>query len=305
MHRRGLKSAVAGACALLVGACATGELAAQEKKPRLAVLSFDSSRIDSGYAHLSSSVVNGMFETQLVKTGKFSVVERKRIEEVLAEQGLGLSGAVDPGTAARVGKILGVELILVGDITALGMRKSGGGTGMFGGSKTTLEGALDVRLVSTTTAQIVFAETANNSDSNFNIRAFGVGGGVDFDETMIDKVFRPVVSDLSQQMAGKVGEIVGNMRGGGGGISGKIANVVGANIYINQGSNEGVKVGDVFDVFRTGEEIRDPDTGAVLDVIESLVGRIIITSVKEKVSIGTAQSGGGFQSGDVVRPPKS
>ena len=66
---------------------------AQEKKPRIAVLPFDSSHISSAHASLATSVVNGMFETQLVKTGKFTVIERKRIEAVLSEQGLGLSGA--------------------------------------------------------------------------------------------------------------------------------------------------------------------------------------------------------------------
>jgi curli biogenesis system outer membrane secretion channel CsgG len=291
--------------ALLLAAGSIVELSAQEKKPRIAVLPFDSSRIDSAHAHLTTNVVNGMFETQLVKTKKFDVIERKRIEDVLKEQGLGLSGAVDPTTAVQVGKILGVELILTGDITALGVRKAGGGGRLFGGSKRTVEGALDVRLVNTKTAQIVFAEVAKHEDSSYKVKMFGVGGGVDFDDTAIEKVFRPCVTDLSKQMADQIGDIVSGLRGGGGAVVGKIANVIGGKIYINKGANEGVKVGDVFEVFRTGQEIRDPDTGAVLDVEEDLIGRIIITQVKEKVSIGSGQGGGGFQSGDVVRPAGS
>ncbi|HXI04271.1 MAG TPA: CsgG/HfaB family protein [Candidatus Saccharimonadales bacterium] len=302
MHAGMTRKAATLLSAILVAAGSLTALAAQEKKPRIAVLPFDSSRIDSSYAHLSQSVVNGMFETQLVKTGKFTVIERKRIKEVLSEQGLGLSGAVDPTTAAKVGKILGVELILTGDITELGMRKSGGGSSMFGGSKTTLEGSLDIRLISTTSAEIVFADTSKHEDSNYKVRAFGVGGGVDFDETSIEKVFRPCVKDLTEEMAAKAGEIVGTMRGGGG-LEGKIASVAGGKIYINKGGNEGVKVGDVFEVYRPGNEIRDPDTGAVLDVEEKLIGKIIVTEVKDKLSIASAQSGSGFLTGDVVRPP--
>jgi len=301
MDRNQLKRAVAMAGVFLAAAGSMTMVAAQEKKPRIAVLPFDSSHISSSHASLSTSVVNGMFETQLVKTGKFIVIERKRIEEVLKEQGLGLSGAVDASTAVKVGKILGVELILTGDITQLGVRESGGGSSMFGGSKRTLEGALDVRLISTETAQIVFAEVAQNQDSSFKIRAFGVGGGVDFDETAIDKVFRPAVTELANKMAGEAANIVSTQRGGGGLVA-KIANVVGASIYINKGAGEGVKVGDVFEIFRTGQEIRDPDTGAVLDVEQTLIGRIIITEVKEKVAIGRAQSGAGFQSGDTAKP---
>jgi len=280
---------------------------AQQKKPRIAVLPFDSSHISSSYAHLSTSVVNGMFETELVKTGKFVVIERKRLEAVLQEQGLGLTGAVDASTAVKVGKILGVELVLVGDITKLGVKQAGGSTGIFGGvglSKNTLEGGLDVRLVSTQTAQIVFAENEFNADSSFKGQFRSSSGGTDFDETKIDKVFRPCVERLAKKMADKAGEVVGEMRGAGG-LTPKIANVVGPKIYLNMGAAEGIKVGDTFEVFRQGEEIRDPDTGAVLDVEVTLIGKIIVTEVKEKVAIASAQSGAGFEKGDVAKPPKS
>jgi len=276
-------------------------VSAQEKKPRIAVLPFDSSHISSAHAHLATSVVNGMFETQLVKTGKFTVIERKRIEAVLSEQGLGLSGAVDPTTAVKVGKILGVELILTGDVTQLGVRKAGGGGGMFGGSKTTMEGSLDVRLISTETAQIVFADVSHNEDSNYKVKVFGVGGGVDFDDNSIEKIFRPCVQDLSKKMADKVGDIVSAQRGGGG-LEAKIANVSGSKIYLNKGANEGVKVGDVFEIYRMGQEIRDPDTGAVLDVEKTLIGKVIVTEVKEKIAIANVQSGAGFQAGDFATP---
>jgi curli biogenesis system outer membrane secretion channel CsgG len=299
-------TAWAGALALVASASIFGALA-QDKKPRIAVLPFDSSHISTSYASLSTSVVNGMFETELFKTGKFIVVERKRIQDVMKEQGLGLSGAVDATTAAKVGKILGVELILTGDITSLGVKQSGAHTGFLGGaggSKNTLQGGLDIRLISTTSTQIVFADNAQNTDSSMKISVFGTGGGVDFDETKIDKVFRPCVVQLCQKMAGKVGDMVGEMRGGGG-LAGKIANVSGEKIYLNIDSGEGVKVGDAFEVYRQGEEIRDPDTGAVLDVETKLIGKIIVTEVKDKVSIASSQSGSGFQKGDVIRPPKS
>src|SRR5438477_3979275 len=40
-------------------------------------------------------------------SSKFSVIERDKLALVLKEQGLGASGAVDPTTAAKVGKLLG------------------------------------------------------------------------------------------------------------------------------------------------------------------------------------------------------
>jgi curli biogenesis system outer membrane secretion channel CsgG len=52
-----------------------------------------------------------------VKTGEFSVIERRQIETILAEQNMGASGLVDPATAARVGKLLGAPAVIVGSIT--------------------------------------------------------------------------------------------------------------------------------------------------------------------------------------------
>ena len=45
-----------------------------------------------------------------------AVVERRRLDAVLQEQKLGLSGLVDPSTAARIGKLLLADLVVAGSI---------------------------------------------------------------------------------------------------------------------------------------------------------------------------------------------
>src|SRR5438132_226597 len=54
-------------------------------------------------------------ENQLL-SAKFSVVERDKLNLVLKEQGLATAGAVDPTTAAKVGKLLGVQYVVMGGI---------------------------------------------------------------------------------------------------------------------------------------------------------------------------------------------
>ena len=49
-------------------------------------------------------------------SSKFSVIERDKLALVLKEQGLATSGAVDPSSAAKVGKILGVKYIILGGV---------------------------------------------------------------------------------------------------------------------------------------------------------------------------------------------
>ena len=54
-------------------------------------------------------------ENQLL-SAKFSVVERDKLNLVLKEQGLATAGAVDPTTAAKVRKLLGVQYVVMGGI---------------------------------------------------------------------------------------------------------------------------------------------------------------------------------------------
>ncbi len=87
------------------------------------------------------------------------------------------------------------------------------------------------------------------------------------------------------------------------GITGKVAAVSGNKVYLNIGSAEGVAVGMVFVISNVIEEVKDPDTGEVLDVVTEDVCEITIAEVKERTSNGpiTASLGGRPQKGDVAK----
>lgn len=53
---------------------------------------------------------------ELVNAGKLLIIERSRLDQVLKEQNLSLSGALDAGTAARIGKLLSVDAVVIGTI---------------------------------------------------------------------------------------------------------------------------------------------------------------------------------------------
>ncbi len=52
----------------------------------------------------------------LVANGELMVIERSRIDQILKEQSLSMTGAVDAGTAAKIGKILSVDAVVIGTI---------------------------------------------------------------------------------------------------------------------------------------------------------------------------------------------
>jgi len=65
-------------------------------------------------------IIFDLIVTELVTDGTFSVIERNRLDEILAEQNLGDSSQANPSSAARIGKVLGVNTMIVGNITQFG-----------------------------------------------------------------------------------------------------------------------------------------------------------------------------------------
>ena len=82
------------------------------------------------------------------------------------------------------------------------------------------------------------------------------------------------------------------------GVAGKIARVDGGTIYLNVGSEAGVKEGAEFDVVRMGDSIKDPDTGEVLGQNETKVGRVRNTAWGPRLSTAAAVSGSDFKAGE-------
>lgn len=57
--------------------------------------------------------------TRLHQTKKFKVIERQQLNRIIAEQKLSLTGMVDPASAQKLGRVLGVDSIVFGSISDL------------------------------------------------------------------------------------------------------------------------------------------------------------------------------------------
>jgi curli biogenesis system outer membrane secretion channel CsgG len=286
--------------ALVVLAALAISISALAQKPRIAILQIDN-KTQYWHGNLGPAIedwlVNG-----LVESGQFRVMERQQLQSVLQEQGLSLSGAVDEKTAVKVGKLLGCQLVLFGAVTDFSVKKSGAGVGYFVGvdvSTTKVEGTLNVRLVNTTTAEIIFVATEKGEDSHSKVFVAGTGGGVDWDEGSAHKIFEPAVKNIVTKIVNKTAAIKDSL-GAAAALEGKVAKVSEGKIYISIGSTDGVKEGDTYSVFRLGEKITDPDTGKVLGQDKTRIGTYTVTKIAgEHLSIGVMDAGTA-QPGDLV-----
>lgn len=83
--------------------------------PRIAVLDFTNGTVvGAKEADVLRTVLGMTLAGALRKSGQFDVVERQQLATILGEQDLGASGRVDEATAAKMGKVLGAQYMLLG-----------------------------------------------------------------------------------------------------------------------------------------------------------------------------------------------
>src|SRR5262247_3910353 len=88
---------------------------AQPRKRRIAIMDFDYATVHSNVSAIFGSNVDigqGIFD-MLVKYGMYSIIERKALDKILAEQNFSQSDRANPASAAKFGKLLGVDAIIV------------------------------------------------------------------------------------------------------------------------------------------------------------------------------------------------
>ncbi len=193
--------------ALVAAAIAPNLVSAAEKstKPRIAVIEFKNKADNQWWYHGGAEAAQDVFVTELVKSGKFRVVEREQLAALMQEKGLTLSGDVDPSSAVKVGKLLGVNYLLTGSVTEYGATEKGargpgiGGLPGFSVGKKTFVAAMNARLIDTSTGEIVWADEGRAEESSSKVFVGGFGGGVD-DDRMFDKVMKPCIQQLTASL---------------------------------------------------------------------------------------------------------
>lgn len=297
----------------------TGEQIAQaqpQSRLRIAVLDFDYASIDADFSayDLFNGVgpaqgVSSLLTNKLVQDGTYSVIERSRVEEILREQNFGQSGRVDASTAAEIGRILGVDVVIIGSITQFNLNAEESGLNILGFGQRTVtyeaEVQLTARLVNTTTAEIVIAAegigTAEERDESFSIGGIGGVANVSSKQNqLLKQAAETAVSQLTEQLTATTSRITPLAQPTQSRVNAVVADVINNQIILNQGTQAGLSPGMVLAVERIDREVTDPTTGEVIRTMTSPVGQIELTDVDARSAVGRVLSGTGFQIGDRV-----
>jgi curli biogenesis system outer membrane secretion channel CsgG len=262
--------------------------------PKVAVMDFDNQSQHGGW-RLGRGAAD-ILTTALVKQTDYDVFERDRLNSVIEEQNLGSSGRVDPATAAKIGKIIGVQYIITGAVTEYGESKTGGGGGGVHVGKKGYAATVDVRIIDVNTSRILFADTGSGNKSSMNVRVFGFGGGESWNEKHATEAMRDAIGQVTDKLVAS--DFATDAGAPDTSTPLLLADVTGNQVILNAGANAGLKAGQTLTIKRKGREIKDPATGAVLKVTYNTLGKIKLSNVESAYAEAKITEGSGFKVGD-------
>ena len=284
------------------------------KKTRVGVLQVDNNSSASSYKVTDSAgntyesewnvgggtvPVNGIeaiVTDTMNRSGRFRLVERAALGDVLGEQDLATSGRVAQPSAAATGQVLGAELLMQVVVTDYEENTSGtsggvggllrkvplvGGVGIKSGKGRV---GLNFRLIDATTSEVLYTKQVESIIKESGLTLAGAGWTSDavlggfissYAKTPIGQA---VIAGINKGVYDVIKEI------GARPAEGSVIKAEGKRVWLNIGE-DGVNMGDRLTVMSKGEELIDPETGISLGSSDSALGDVEVIQVAEKFSI--------------------
>lgn len=299
-------------------------------KKRVAIFDFDNAAVQGGmklpFAETNTpnlgKAAADLLITKLVQDGGVSVIERSAIDKLLAEQNFSNSDRTDPVTAAKLGRVLGVDAIILGTITRYDYAdkttgSSGGARfGGFGGTSMKTKHDINAmvqistRLLSPDTAEVLAVSQGtgevNRKGVKVDMRDMSsqvslMGGNAN------NPLMNECMDSAITQLTARLMQVFSKLPPRTPVIDGLVADAnESGHLVLNVGARDGVKLGDRLQVWRAGREIRDPVSDKLLMRDDTLLGEAVVTTVTDVSSIAQYKGTEPVKVRDLVKSfPKS
>ena len=246
--------------------------------------------------------------TALARSGRYTLVDRSELPNVLREQEMGLRGLTTANTAPRTGELLGAQLLVRGSVTSFEQADECGGlrvgapiAGSFIGGLAARGDrghvAMDLRVIDTTTGRVVATTTIKKKVSRSSFALAGTSrdvsfGGDAYQRTALGRATREAIEKAVTWLEYSANAVP---------WTAQVAKVQRGQVYVNAGSNANLKSGDTLWVYRVVERVLDPVTGELLGTEEAEIGSLRIGSVNARYSTASFSGRQDPHAGDLVR----
>lgn len=205
-------------------------------------------------------------------------------------------GGVKLAQLARKAKMSGVNIVVFGRIKEARIRQKSDEIGFVRKVKSLAETYIEIKVYDVLANKELFSETVDGNISDDNLRFYQA-------ETEDNLAYRQDLLRYSTKVAVrkfvprviKIGSRLDWM--------GRVAKIIGTRIYINAGRSSGLNQGDILKVITEGQEIYDPESGAMIGMSQGEVkGTLeIVDYFGQDGSVCTLHSGGSVTEGDFVQ----
>jgi len=260
-------------------------------KKKIAVIEFEN-KTAYGQRRLGTAA-SDVLMTELGKSGKFILVERTKLDKIMEEQKLQTTGLVDANTASKIGRILGLDAIVIGSISQFGV-KTGGSDYLITQSKQQVaECTVDIRVIEVETGRVLYIDSGKGVAKSSKGSFLGMGTKGGYDETLEGEALRAAIAKFVDNIVDQVNKRPWSCR---------VAEVDGNTIYLDAGRESNLKLGTRLVIYRLGKEIKSPDTGMVIGRTEEKAGEIeVIDYFGDNGSTAKIISGSNVQRGNLCR----
>lgn len=218
-----------------------------------------------------------ILSAKLFESGKFIMLERADLSKIEDELKIGNSATLSNAA----------DYVILGSITEFG-RKEVSDVGLFSRVKKQEAFArVHIRIVDVSTGEIVYSEEGKGSAFTEDGTVMGVGGKAAYNSQLNDKAISAAISDLTSN-------IIENMTDKP--WRGYILGYEDGNLITSGGASQNIKVGDNFDVYQKGREVRNPQTNMMITLPGKKVASITIVATmgdtpQSEVSLAEIKSG--------------
>ena len=201
-----------------------------------------------------------ILSAKLAARGKFILLERADADKIQAEV------EKNGGSTQKVP----ADYLIIGSITEFG-RKTTGEVGFVSRSKTqTVEAGVSLRLVDVRTGQVIYSEEGHGEAETNSSTTFGMGGVQGYDATLSDKAISAAIEKLVDNIEQTCMDrpwksyFLSYDKDG---------------IIIAGGAKQGVKVGSVLPVYERGKQVKNPQTGMMIELPGKQVAKLTVLMV--------------------------
>lgn len=205
-------------------------------------------------------------------------------------------GGIKLAQLARKAKMSGVNIVIFGRIKEARIRQKSDEIGFVRKVKSLAESYVELKVYDVLANKELFSETIDGNISDDNLKFYQ--GETEENLAYRQDLLRYSVKVAVRKFVPKAIKLGSKLE-----WMGRVAKIIGTRIYVNAGRGSGINMGDILKVITEGQEIYDPESGAMIGMSNGEVkGTLeVVDFFGTDGAICVLHSGGSVTEGDFVQ----